>query len=99
MADTSAEATHSNKRPRVDEETTPKRRGDPWKDGNIVLEAKGVQFGVHSSMLEDNSAIFSDMLSMPRPDDQAMVEGCPVVQLQDDSLELSLLLYSLYSRK
>ena len=76
-------------------------RGDPWlDDGSIVLQAQAVQFRVHRSVLARNADIFADMFQMPQPDKpmegQVFVDGCLVLELDDDPTELGHFLRALY---
>lgn len=77
-------------------------KGVPWMDdGSIVLRAQhGTHFRVHKSVLARNAEVFADMFEMPQPDessdDQDVVEGCVVVEVADDSVELSHFLRAMY---
>ncbi|KAJ7466903.1 hypothetical protein FB451DRAFT_1259476 [Mycena latifolia] len=69
-----------------------KRSPDVWfEDGTIILEAdpEGTQFKVFKGILAANSTVFNDMLVVGSiPDNNEMVEGCPVVHLYDTALDL-----------
>ncbi|KAI5896127.1 uncharacterized protein SCHCODRAFT_02614106 [Schizophyllum commune H4-8] len=54
-----------------------------YSDGNIVLRVEDSLF----RLLNVNSEIFRDMLSVPQPVAQDDLEGCPVVRLPGDSAE------------
>ncbi|KAK7025079.1 BTB domain-containing protein [Favolaschia claudopus] len=84
------------KRQRV--ENAPITRSETWMDdGNVVLQAKNIQFRVHWSLLALHSSVFSDMRGLPQPTDQPTVEGCPVVELADDSVDVEYILKALYN--
>jgi len=67
-------------------------------DGNVVLEAEDTQFKVHRSVLCRHSPVFRDMFTMPHVggEGDSVVEGCPVVRLQDSAQDLKYLLLALY---
>ncbi|KAF7315159.1 BTB domain-containing protein [Mycena indigotica] len=85
------------KRPRTEEDTIV--RSEIWyKDGSIVLQAGNTQFRVHFGLLAAHSTVFSDMYEMPQPEAQAtMVDGCPLVEVQDDPEDVKNLLLVLYT--
>ncbi|KAK7025086.1 BTB domain-containing protein [Favolaschia claudopus] len=84
------------KRQRTEDE--PITRSDTWfPDGNVVLQARNTQFRVHWGVLTLHSSVFSDMQGLPQPPEQPSVEGCPVVELQDDEEDLKFLLKALYT--
>ncbi|KAJ7782687.1 hypothetical protein B0H16DRAFT_1493980 [Mycena metata] len=73
-------------------------RSDVWhKDGSVVLQAENTQFRVHWSILAINSPFFHDMQDLPQPPDSATVDGYPVVELQDASIDVGHLLRVLYN--
>ncbi|KAJ3888113.1 hypothetical protein GG344DRAFT_54336 [Lentinula edodes] len=67
-------------------------------DGSIIVQAENTLFRVHQTVLSNSSEIFSTLFSLPQSDSdtQNCIEGCPVVQLQDLSKDISDLLSSLY---
>jgi hypothetical protein len=67
-----------------------------FSDGSIVLNAEKITFRVHHSILSTHSTVFSDMLNIPQPLDQATIEGCPVVHLPDSAVDVACLLKALY---
>lgn len=77
-------------------------RGAPWlDDGSIVLRARGTDthFRVHRSVLARNSEIFADMFGMPQPEAaerEPTIEGCIVLELEDDPKELGEFLSAMY---
>ncbi|KAF7974530.1 hypothetical protein HWV62_11996 [Athelia sp. TMB] len=80
----------------------PVRSEDVWyDDGNIILQAENTQFKVVKSILQRNSSVFKDMLSLPQPtsSDTELVEGCPVVHLSDSADEVRYVLKALFERE
>ncbi|PPQ81690.1 hypothetical protein CVT24_003122 [Panaeolus cyanescens] len=74
-----------------------------FDDGSIVLQAGQTQFRVHRSLLARSSTVFSDMFSLPVPpvnlasaNSEGLVEGCPVVHMQDSDADLTYLLEWIY---
>ncbi|KAJ7931699.1 hypothetical protein B0H13DRAFT_2308408 [Mycena leptocephala] len=79
-------------------EDAPITRSDIWhNDGSVVLQPGNTQFRVHWSVLALHSSFFRDMQGLPQPPDQPSVEGCPVVELPDDTEDVEYLLKALYS--
>lgn len=107
MADTISNTT-TNKRKRVEEASEPAvapvanaTRSDIWfMDGNIVIQAEGVQFKVTRGVLAAQSSIFEDMFSIPQPpsEKEMVVEGCPVVHLSDSAADVNIVLRALFLR-
>ncbi|KAJ3548717.1 hypothetical protein NMY22_g1157 [Coprinellus aureogranulatus] len=77
---------------------TPITRSDIWlEDGSIVIQAEQTQFKVHRGLLARVSPIFADVFSVPQPaQGDLMVEGCPVLHLQDSARDITHLLSTLY---
>ena len=66
-------------------------------DANIILQSSDkVNYRVHKSVLALTSPFFEDMLSLPQPPDDEIVDGLPVVQLSEDSGVLNCLVSLLY---
>ncbi|KAJ7761947.1 hypothetical protein DFH07DRAFT_414197 [Mycena maculata] len=85
----------SAKRQRM--ENAPITRSNIWhRDGSVVLQAEATQFRVHWSVLALSSPFFRDVQDLPQPSDQPSVEGCPLVELQDDATDVEYLLKALY---
>jgi hypothetical protein len=79
-------------------EDAPITRSEIWhNDGSVVLQPGNTQFRVHWSVLALHSSFFRDMQGLPQPPDQPSVEGCPVVELPDDTEDVEYLLKVLYS--
>ncbi|KAH9053914.1 hypothetical protein EDB87DRAFT_145901 [Lactarius vividus] len=55
-----------------------------------------VNFRVHKSLLSMTSPFFKDMLSLPQPPDDELVDGLPVIQLSEDADLLNGLVSLLY---
>ncbi|KAF7340554.1 hypothetical protein MSAN_02126900 [Mycena sanguinolenta] len=93
----------STKRPRVDDgPSSSVIRSKVWySDGSVVLQAETTQFRVHASILSAASAVFKDMFQIAQAPSNAdsQVEGCPLVQLYDDTAQdVELVLGTLYDR-
>ncbi|KAJ6601524.1 hypothetical protein B0H10DRAFT_2082251 [Mycena sp. CBHHK59/15] len=74
-----------------------KRVPELWfDDGNLVLQAGSSLFRVYGRFLAQHSPIFNDMLKIPQPQGEQLVEGCPVVQLADNEGDLECFLRSLF---
>ncbi|PPQ98086.1 hypothetical protein CVT26_003256 [Gymnopilus dilepis] len=72
-------------------------RSDFWfRDGNIVIIAGSAAFKVHRGQLERHSEVFSDLFSLPQPDNPELVDGCPCVELQDSPSDVFYFLSALY---
>ncbi|KAF7370396.1 BTB domain-containing protein [Mycena sanguinolenta] len=78
-------------------EDVPTKRSELWfSDGSVILQAVDTQFRVHWSLLARHSSVFGDMQKLPQPSDEPTVDGCPVVKLPDDPMDVELLLKGLY---
>ncbi|KAF7297738.1 BTB domain-containing protein [Mycena kentingensis (nom. inval.)] len=76
------------------------RSPDYWfDDGSIVLQVESTQFRIAKSMLARHSSVFKDMLSLPLPSDEPLIEGCPVVVLPDSSADWTRLLEVMYPKR
>lgn len=72
-------------------------RSDFWfLDGNIVIIAGQAAFKVHRGQLERHSDVFNDMLSIPQPQDQELVDGCFWFELYDCPSDVFYFLRALY---
>ena len=66
-------------------------------DANVILRSSDqVNFRVHKSVLATLSPFFEDLLSLPQPADDELVDGLPVVQLSEDASLLSNLVSLIY---
>lgn len=73
-----------------------------YEDGSIILVAENEGFRVYSGILSQQSSIFADMFSMPRPiqpQPQDIYQGCPVVHLPDSALEMRCFLKVLHDAR
>ncbi|KAF8184217.1 hypothetical protein BJ912DRAFT_975411 [Pholiota molesta] len=73
-----------------------------FDDGSLVIQASSIRYRIHRTIICQHSAIFRDMMAMPQPNDESLdnentFDGCPVVKLEDNSDELSMLLEALYN--
>lgn len=71
-----------------------------FDDGSVILEVESSQFKVHRSMLSNYSVVFRDMFDIPLPsviNDEDVVEGCPVVCLQDNAQDWIVVLKVMYN--
>ncbi|KAF8146874.1 hypothetical protein K438DRAFT_1868531, partial [Mycena galopus ATCC 62051] len=86
----------SNKRQRVEDK--PVTRSNIWyDDGSVVLQAVNTQFRVHWGILAQHSPFFRRMRGLPQPLEQPSVEGCPVIELPDDPVDVEFILKALYT--
>ncbi|TEB30547.1 hypothetical protein FA13DRAFT_519284 [Coprinellus micaceus] len=70
------------------------------EDGSVMLQAENTQFKVHRGLLARVSTIFSDVFSVPQPPKgNEVVEGCPVVHLQDTAEDVQFLMGTLYGQR
>ncbi|KAJ7350618.1 hypothetical protein DFH08DRAFT_695448 [Mycena albidolilacea] len=84
------------KRQRI--EDAPITRSNIWyDDGSVVLRAEKTEFRVHWGVLAQHSTFFHGLRGLPQPPDQPSVDGCPLVELQDDAVDVEFLLKALYT--
>jgi BTB/POZ domain len=99
MASTSGE--HSAKRKRVKEpdSSLPTRDKPYFDDGNIILAVKNSHFRVYRGVLATLSPVFSDMFALPQPPKgEILVDGCPVIELDDSAEDWRTLLSAVFPR-
>ncbi|KAH9018774.1 hypothetical protein EDB83DRAFT_2528337 [Lactarius deliciosus] len=66
-------------------------------DPNIIVRSSdNVNFRVHKTLLAMSSPFFKDLLSLPQPPDDELVDGLPVIQLSEDADLLNSLISLLY---
>ncbi|KAH8985647.1 hypothetical protein EDB86DRAFT_3049205 [Lactarius hatsudake] len=66
-------------------------------DASIILRSSDkASFRVHKSVLAISSPFFKDLLSLPQPPDDELVDGLPVIQLSEDADLLNGLISLLY---
>ncbi|KDQ56618.1 hypothetical protein JAAARDRAFT_131820 [Jaapia argillacea MUCL 33604] len=78
----------------------PFRRSDIWyEDGSVILVAEATGFKVYKGVLAANSEVFRDMFDLSVPSTGGSVDGCPIVLLSDDALDVKHLLNALLDRE
>lgn len=78
---------------------TVQRHPDLWfDDGSVVCRAENTLFRVHMSQLARHSECFRDMFALAKPskEEEDVVDGCPVLDLQDSPQDLASLFAALY---
>ncbi|KAH9053907.1 hypothetical protein EDB87DRAFT_1689686 [Lactarius vividus] len=66
-------------------------------DASIIIRSSDqATFRVHKSVLAMSSPFFKDLLSLPQPPDDELVDGLPVIQLSEDAGLLNSLISLLY---
>jgi hypothetical protein len=66
-------------------------------DANVILRSSDkANFRVHKSLLALSSPFFKDLLSLPQPPDDELVDGLPVITLSEDAGLLNILISLLY---
>lgn len=62
-------------------------RGNPWfDDGNVILMSHDLAFKVYKGLLSQHSAMLREMLDSTPAE---MIEGCPAVQLDDSTADIT----------
>ncbi|KAF7311233.1 hypothetical protein MKEN_01024900 [Mycena kentingensis (nom. inval.)] len=75
----------------------PHRVADLWyDDGTIVIQAGDAQYRVYRGTLARRSPIFQDLFSVPQPENETLVDGCPFVRLPDAEAEVTPFLKALF---
>ncbi|KAJ7062508.1 hypothetical protein C8F01DRAFT_1023564 [Mycena amicta] len=67
-----------------------------FKDGTLVIKAEHLLFRVYGGLLAKVSPIFESMLEFPHPEEEATIEGCPVVELHDTAQDAKCFLQALF---
>ena len=62
----------------------------------IIRSSDQVNFRVHKSVLAISSPFFRDLLSLPQPPDDELVDGLPVITVPEDAELLNCLISLLY---
>ncbi|KAI9441840.1 hypothetical protein H4582DRAFT_1810422, partial [Lactarius indigo] len=66
-------------------------------DANIIVRSSDkVDFHVHKSLFAMSSPFFKDLLSLPQPPNDELVDGLPVIQLSEDADLLNSLISLIY---
>jgi len=79
--------------------TSLERHSDLWfDDGSVVCRAENTLFRVHMSQLARHSECFRDMFSLAQPSnkEEEVIDGCPVLVLQDTAEDVASLFCALY---
>ncbi|CAA7266001.1 unnamed protein product [Cyclocybe aegerita] len=88
------------KRKRVDHGDTDALDSPSSTKNSMPFTTAQKQYRVHSSLLAHKSTVFSDMFSLPQPAElgagESLVDGCPLVFLQDSKEDVRNLLDLLY---
>ncbi|KAJ6556038.1 hypothetical protein B0H19DRAFT_1151814 [Mycena capillaripes] len=75
----------------------PVRVEDLWfPDRGLVLQAGNRLFRVPGGILAARSPVFRDMLSMPQPEEQSLIDGCPLVLLHDSGADAEYFLRAIF---
>ncbi|KAJ6606966.1 hypothetical protein B0H10DRAFT_1819191 [Mycena sp. CBHHK59/15] len=70
---------------------------DLWfPDHGLVVQAENKIFRVSGGILAARSSVFKDMLSIPQPDNQPLIEGCPTVLLHDSGEDVQYFLKAIF---
>lgn len=111
MEKSSLESVRPAKRPRLEsdesaedereaqsQEPPPSRSSFWFKTGDVVLHVKNTQYRVHREILARHSNIFKDTFNMPQSTevDGHVVEGQPVVELDDEAYDIEYMLSVFY---
>ncbi|KAI0742372.1 hypothetical protein C8Q80DRAFT_1258645 [Daedaleopsis nitida] len=67
-----------------------------FSDGSLVLVAGTSAFKIYHGVLASQSAVFADMLSLPRSSTDPSINGCPILELLDSPEDLRYLLQVLF---
>ena len=76
-------------------------RGQPYLDnGNVILAVEQTHFRIYYGVLCAASAVFANMHpASESPDDKMLVDGCPVIELDDSSEDWSYVLQNIFERR
>ncbi|KAJ7147796.1 hypothetical protein C8R43DRAFT_889348, partial [Mycena crocata] len=75
----------------------PTRAKGLWfEDCGLIIQAENTLFRVSGDILAMHSPVFRDMLSLPPPTADDMMDGCPFVRLPDSSADVTVFLQSLF---
>lgn len=70
-----------------------------FPDHNLVLQAGNRLFRVSGGILAARSSVFRDMLSIPQPESQPLIDGCPIILLHDSAIEAEYFLKALFDSR
>ncbi|KAF7329394.1 hypothetical protein MKEN_00201000 [Mycena kentingensis (nom. inval.)] len=60
-----------------------------FDDGNIILRAENTIYRLHKSILSAHSEVFRDLFAVAQADVSEQIEGCPVVCIPDNAVEVT----------
>ncbi|KAJ7605687.1 hypothetical protein DFH06DRAFT_256446 [Mycena polygramma] len=87
----------ADENPGMAHETSLIRVDDLWfYDHGLVLQAGNRLFRVSGATLAARSSVFRDMVSIPQPENQPLIDGCPVVLLHDSPTDAEYLLRAIF---
>lgn len=70
-----------------------------YEDGNLILETGDTRFRISRGILASKSSPFREMVSLPQPLDEELVDGCPIVKLHDSPHDLGYFLKAIYDSR
>lgn len=68
-----------------------------YPDGTLIVQAHQTIFRVYSGLLSSQSSVFQDMLQFPQPEEADLYEGCPLVKIYDDPVDVYYFLQATHS--
>ncbi|KAJ7100437.1 hypothetical protein C8R44DRAFT_888264 [Mycena epipterygia] len=66
-----------------------------FEDSGLIIQAENTLFRVSRDFLAARSSVFAEMLSLPMPQNAALMYGCPVVYLPDSAEDTTFFLKAL----
>ncbi|KAH9937891.1 uncharacterized protein BXZ73DRAFT_20954, partial [Epithele typhae] len=61
-----------------------------FDDGTVIIVAgSSSAFKVYKGILASVSSVFADLFSLPRSQEDSVLEGCPVVRVQDSAIDMA----------
>ncbi|KAJ6572752.1 hypothetical protein DFH09DRAFT_982079 [Mycena vulgaris] len=83
--------------PEIESQEDCTRVNDLWfADHGLVLRAGNRLFRVSGGILAARSSVFRDMMSIPQPESQPLIDGCPVVVLHDSAVDAEYFLRAIF---
>jgi hypothetical protein len=76
-------------------------RGQPYiDDGNVILAVETTHFRVYYGVLAGMSPVFANMCSgSESPIDKKLIDGCPVIELDDSAADWGHVLRDIFERR
>jgi hypothetical protein len=78
-------------------------RGQPYIDeGNVILAVENTHFRVYYGVLAAMSSVFANMSSVSKsesPIEQSLIDGCPVIELDDSATDWGHVLRNIFERR